>query len=700
MSETLAREDWVKRVLGITVPRSFTAPPPPKKQVRFAPIPANIPPPNNGGIALGRGRERSGAVVERPQPPDPSAFVGSGGKQIKIAKAPGGGVLYTAPPPPVGEITFSGGGGKGVALPGAVQALEKSGKLAEAKKISGASVGSMTAALLAAGISADDFTKIANDNATSKEILEGKKGVGKLELVTAMLGLGKCPLTGQGLEDVVRDVLDETLRKNMTKYLEDCASKGQKPDPKVVAIMNRLASNKAGPTFGELRTLSGFIPAIKEVSITGTYTTEYETKPDGKRGTKVKKGNDVPQLYVFDADNERDMEVAKAVHASASFPGAFKPFDLTLSSGLTVTFIDGGVMNNTPTSSSIGNDRQLDPMPQSRGITFVFEDEDGAADQMLKGKTTPAQGLVARLKNSVIGADNAGAEYGKNRSAANRPEELIKVPLQLTLPGKNGGKDRALDMRGTFNGTLNFAVDDDAKLGFQTLLREETDKQIAREDQPKTREFASDSQMFVAIPEADLRALAKQNYPGAAEAVTFRERVGEMIGKLHEAVAKATKKPGGRVADALQDKNAAMALDELDSLAGDDVDFQGYVGRELNRGGLDTLLDAVRKSGRGGKVMEATNVVTEAIKVQGFSDILLKQFVYPKMCKERTGGASIGTLLQMESLLRAARSTEDVNEAVDMGIAHYRNKPDHSVPRHGHKQFAKRLAAWKLQAAA
>ena len=66
----------------------------------------------------------------------------------------------------------------------------------------------------------------------------------------------------------------------------------------------------------------------------------------------------------------------------------------------------------------------------------------------------------------------------------------------------------------------------------------------------------------------------------------------------------------------------------------------------------------------------------------------------------KSARASIGTLLQMESLLRAARSTEDVNEAVDMGIAHYRNKPDHSVPRHGHKQFAKRLAAWKLQAAA
>jgi hypothetical protein len=339
-------------------------------------------------------------------------------------------------------------------------------------------------------------------------------------------------------------------------------------------------------------------------------------------------------------------------------------------------------------------------MPQSRGITFIFQDEADEAEQMLQGKVTPQQGLGVRFQNTLLGADNAGAEYGKNRDAANRPEELIKVPLQLTLPGKNGGKDRQFDMRGTFNGTLNFAVEDDAKFAFQALLREKTDKQIAREDQPKTREFASDSQMFVAIPEADLRELAKQKYPGADAAVTFRERVGEMIDKLREAVDKALKKPKGRAADALNDKNATMALDELDKLAGDDVDFQGYIGRELNRGGLDTLLDAIRKSGRGGKVMQAANFVTEALKVKSHSDTVLKRLVYPKMAKENKGGAGISTLLQMDSLLRAARTPKDVNETLDMGIAHYRKKPDHAVPRHGHKQFARRLQAERMPEAA
>src|SRR5206468_879814 len=99
----------------------------------------------------------------------------------------------------------------------------------------------------------------------------------------------------------------------------------------------KLSSNKAGPTFGDYRALSKHIASIKEVVMTGTYTTEFD---DRKR--KLQGGNDDGQLYVFDADSEPDLEVAVAVHASASFPGAFRPIDIKLASGLTVRFIDGG----------------------------------------------------------------------------------------------------------------------------------------------------------------------------------------------------------------------------------------------------------------------------------------------------------------------------------------------------------------------
>ena len=79
----------------------------------------------------------------------------------------------------------------------------------------------------------------------------------------------------------------------------------------------------------------------------------------------------------------------------------------------------------------------------------------------------------------------------------------------------------------------------------QQKTREVTNAQIERESQPKTREFASDAQMFVSITLADLKTLKDNGYAGADAAFTFREHVAEMIQKLLDAVKKATSKDGG-----------------------------------------------------------------------------------------------------------------------------------------------------------
>ena len=690
MSETLTKDEWIERVLGLNQVRQ--TPSETNKQVRFAPTPTVIAPPKPP-VQLGRGRPRANAVIKPPPPPlKPNEFVGEGGKKIAIAKSPNGGTLFTAPPPPVREITFSGGGGKGVALPGAVKALEDSGVLKDAKKIAGASVGSMTAAIVAAGITAEDFKTVANAEETTATITEGSGGT-KLGLLMAAAknklttGSGN-PLTGQGLENIVRDVLDETLRKRMLEYMEQCGKDGKQPDATVMAIAKRLSGNKAGPTFMDFRQLSKVIPAVKEVVITGTYTEEFSSDDKGKK-TKLKDGNDQGQLYIFDADSEPDMEVAVAVHASASFPAAFKPVDIKLSSGLTVRFIDGGVMNNTPTSSSIGNERKLDPVPEGRGMTFVFEDKDGTSKGLLDGKVAPSQGFGAMAVDWFVGSPHSGAEYAKNRDVADRPEEIVVVPLQLTLPPKKPGeKPQKFDMR---DGTLEFNLPHDAKVGFQEATEQATNTQIEREKQPKTREFASDSQMFVCIPMTDLKTLKDSDYPGADDAYTFRTRVAEMIGKLDEAVKKETAKDNGRIANVLQDKNATMAIDELNRLAGKNVDFQGYVGREMNRGGLDSLLDAMRKGGVKSDVLDATYAVADALKAQTYADNILKQLVYPKMKTEREGGAGIATLLQVEKMLRGAKTPAEVNAAVTVAVNHFKNKSDKRLPRRGHKQFAREM---------
>jgi hypothetical protein len=279
-------------------------------------------------------------------------------------------------------------------------------------------------------------------------------------------------------------------------------------------------------------------------------------------------------------------------------------------------------------------------------------------------------------------------------------EEIVEVPLtiepkkskwyqrQKLKPWKRK-KDKDADMR---DGTLNFGLSDEAKRKYQAKTEKVTNEQIERERQPKTREFASDSQMFVSIGMAELKGLADGAYPGAAEAIVFRERVAEMIDKLLDAVKTERAKDDGDLASLLQDQNVTMALDEFDTQAGDDIDYLGYVGRELNKHSeLDALLELARKGGRPGKAMQATNAVADALRARSHADNILKQLVYPKMKTENKDGAGIETLLVVEGLLRAAQEPDDVNGALQIAIRHFKDKPDRRVPKRGHKQFAQQL---------
>jgi exoenzyme U len=719
MSETLTNEQWVQRVLGVSFAR--TAETVAKPTVRFARAPVAIPPPARPKPFLAQGRARSASGVSPPKPmPSPEEFIGANGKKITIARNTQGGISYTAPPPPVGEVTFSGGGGKGVALPGAVAALEGRGILKGAKKIAGASVGSMTAALVAAGITATEFQTIADADETTTVITEGTDGKAMKMLWAAMKNVG-APLSGQGLEDVVRGALGATLTKRIEEYQ---AKAGASADPVVQQVLEEITSAKDGPTFLHLRKLSSAIPAIKEVVITGTYTEEFdeEAKPgkNGKPGNaklKERKGGDGHgQLYVFDADSDPNLAIAKAVHASASFPGAFKPVDLFVEKlGYVVRFIDGGAMNNTPTSSSIGNERNLDPVPDQRGMTFVFQDE--ASPALKKGLVKPGTGLGAQIIDKVLNSENSAAEYAKNRDAADRPEDIVVVPMIIQLPprkpGAKGkdGKSQIVDMSGLLDGTLKFSTTDQEKVWFAKAAEKATNEQIDQAERPKTRVFASDSQMFVSISMEDLNALQAAGLEGAQKAYEFRENVAGMIGKIRDAVKNS---PDASMTSLAKDKGVTAAFDELKKLAGKDIDFIGYVGREMNKQypiklsngetiqtSLDDLIAAVRKTSGAGSgeidAMAATFAVADAVKVHSHADFLLKNVIYPKMKVQNANGTALEVMTSMEGLLRAAKTVDDLNLAIKIGVDHFKTKSDRKIPKRGHKKFAMELAGYTMK---
>ncbi|MBL0149368.1 MAG: patatin-like phospholipase family protein [Ideonella sp.] len=611
-------------------------------------------------------RPRSGAPITAKPPVDFKPVKGADGKTLQVGQAANGSVTLLAPPPKIETITFSGGGGKGAALPGAVRALEDSGVLKDVKTVTGASVGSMTAALVAGGITADEFEEIGNREGLSDQIKGGKN------MAEVLFDGG---LSGDGLEDVVRKELSRSVSKRIVDYVKAQGTAGTPPDPHVLDIARKLADGQQGVTFRDLRDLSKVIPQIKEVAISGSYMSEV----DPKSGNPVK-GTEQSQLVMFDADTQPDLEVALAVHASASLPPVFKPVDIKLANGTTARFQDGGVLNNAPTPESIGAERQLDPMPDSGGMTFIFEDENSR--DVMKGEASPKR---SRINDFFTGAENSAADYAKNRALADRPQDVVMLPLTFTVPPDEEGDDpETKDFTGFRKGTLNFDMARDDKLKLQSLANEATSDFIKSRGEPQPREFASMEQMLMSVPHDDLVAMAGDALTGAREALDFRDQVSAEVAGLLPLV-----QASPNAAAAAQDPKVKAVLARLDQLA-TSADRQAVVAREMNRSPrLDGLIEAAR-SPDCSDTLKACSAVNDALRARTHAKEVLREVVYPKMVRTDADGVDGNLLVMVDNRLRAATSPAEVNDALQLAIQHFRKRRD-LLGLKGHKAFAKDL---------
>ncbi|MFN0184626.1 MAG: patatin-like phospholipase family protein [Aquabacterium sp.] len=648
--------------------------PPPRRPVKVAPAVDAVPPPPKPVAPLDApGRPRSNAVIAPVKPVAPSEPVkGANGKKMTVARGANGKVTLVAPPPQVEVLTLSGGGGKGAAMPGAVRALERSGVMKDVKLITGASVGSMTAAMVAAGATADEFAAIANDPKIASTIKEGKN------MAEVIFGGG---LDGDGLEGLVRAKMCGSMGKRIIEYIQAETAANRKPDAGVLAIAKKIADGQHGPTFGDLRVLSKVIPAIKEVSVSVSFMGQVDPKTG-----KMTKGQ--PQTMMFNADTEPDMEVALAVQASAALPPVFKPVDIPLSSGITARFQDGGVLNNAPTPDSTGAEREVDPVPDSRGMTFVFESDESKA--ALTGDAVPHKDCIA---DYLTGAEHSAATYGQYRGLADHPEDVVMLPLSFDMPPpKKGGKGEHKDFTGFLSGTVNFDMDLPDKLKLQDLADEATTAQIQKRQQPQAREFDSVEQMLICIPRADLAAMALDGFDGAAGALKFRDEVTAIVAQLTQRVQALASQPARTWP---QDAEVAAALATLEQMSKGNTDRQGFVARELNRSGkLDGLLQAARQCGADddSDVLEISLGVNDALLARAHAKAVLRDVIYPKMVRTDPKGVSGLLLDQVDDRLRAADSPQAVNDALRMLINYYRAKSD-PLGVWGHKAFTNQLQA-------
>lgn len=86
-----------------------------------------------------------------------------GPRKLSLHRYSDGRVQVSLSPLPPSHLVLSGGGAKGIAFPGAVQALEDAKKLQGVKVISGSSAGAISATLLASGMDAKAFGALSNN---------------------------------------------------------------------------------------------------------------------------------------------------------------------------------------------------------------------------------------------------------------------------------------------------------------------------------------------------------------------------------------------------------------------------------------------------------------------------------------------------------------------------------------------------------
>ncbi len=203
-------------------------------------------------------------------------------------------------------LALAGGGVKGAAHIGAIQALEENNIKISA--VAGTSIGSIVAALYAMGYTPEEMLKLFKYFAKSMLKTDPRYLVANIRYTKSLLGSGV--ISGQAIEDAVQEC---ARLKNITNIQD---------------ILMPIAI----PTV-DIKTGKEYIFTNRKVD-----KTQYVTKLNENQTEYTAIINQEEQYYMT------DIEIGKAVRASCSYPGVFSPLEYK-----DYRFVDGGVLDNVPT---------------------------------------------------------------------------------------------------------------------------------------------------------------------------------------------------------------------------------------------------------------------------------------------------------------------------------------------------------------
>ncbi|CAM3254924.1 patatin-like phospholipase family protein [Pseudomonas fluorescens] len=591
---------------------------------------------------------------------------GVGERNLSVYRHSDGRVEVMLSPPPPTHLVLSGGGAKGIAFPGLVQALEEAKQLQGIKVISGSSAGAISATLLASGMDANAFGALSNSIDLPGLLNSKDPLIAKLQTLSSELGTlaGRLPgpagnisqllLTmlprlqtkAQPLEEMMRNA----SRKSILAHIAGMPRATRPAD--VMKIADRLSAGGA-PTFRDLEVLSRHVPAIKQLNITGTGMF------DGR-----------PQLVVFNASLTPDMDIAHAAHISGSLPGLFKsPAEQGhgFQAAAEVTaFQDGGLLVNTPAPGVIERSFQESPLGKDESLVVKFEPEKATAAQT-------SGGFSSHLGDVFTGTPHAAADAFQEERLKGYADQTVTLPLNT---------DKG-DFRGLFNGTVNFTMTPEQKQRLQALARQTVAGHL--EKRALVREPHSFASLEDAVLAMDDKMLASvqdqlQKDPAGAAAVLFRKSAQQALQALDSAITQANQARTSLVFTPA----VTSALRNLDALARRPEHIE-WLGRRLNAAGqrnFQQLLQVAAKQ-KSGSASPLSKVMASGVAHMHRRDIAVKaenftrEVIYPSLYRPGQPAANVELLNRAVRDLADAATSAQFNSVLNGIIKYYkaRNKP-------------------------
>ncbi|PQZ94054.1 MULTISPECIES: patatin-like phospholipase family protein [Pseudomonas] len=616
-----------------------------------------------------------------PQDVNTPLVAGVGPRKLSLQRNSDGRVEVTLSPPPPHHLVLSGGGAKGIAFPGVVQALEEGEKLQGVKVISGSSAGAISAALLASGLGAKSFGELSN-SIDMPALLNSKDPVTAwLQTISAQLGQLAGHLPGQAGSvsqllltllprlqteaTLLEEMMSNESRQSILAHIADTPRARRPAD--VMNIADKLSAG-AAPTFRDLEVLSRHIPAIKQLNITGTGMF------DGR-----------PQLVVFNASLTPDMDIARAARISSSLPVLFKsPQEqgLGFQALAEVTgFQDGGLFANTPAPGAI--ERSFVPSPLSRPEALIvqFEAEQG---------TSKASGdFFSAIVDTLTGTPHSAA----NAYQTQRLEALSDQKVTLPLNTEKG------DFRGMLNGTLNFSMTAEQKLHLQAQAQKTVATHLsARSQALESHPFDSLDAAVLAMDDELLAGVQDplRKDPAAADVLMFRRDALHALKALDAAIADAN-----QASDSLTiTPKLAAALRNLDALARSPERIE-WLGRRLNAAGFPNFQQLLQVAAKEAEALPLSRVMASGVAEMKRRDIAVKaenftrEVIYPSLFRPGQPASNVELLQHVERKLAAATTPDAFNAGLDHLIQHYkaRNKPWNTAFSSTTVEMAK---AWRI----